>query len=292
MKFFTATLEEHAISDDAKSYFNEYGFVLVRGIIPDDMRLEIADIIDEIAAKEKDAGQAHEYGEGLQRVWNLLNKHTIFHRLILSEYICSWMNHLFDRPTHHRKFFLSSFQANILRPGASKQKIHIDTPIPDPHPPYIIKANSIWPIDDFTNENGATQVIPRSHLLQRRPATDETVEHPELVTVIAPRGSVLITHGALWHRSGSNLSTAKRRVLLGSFAASYTREIATEEDIVRCLSPEMRASMTDALFDMLGGYHGIKPGGLLSNMSADAITITQKPNVPCSNSNPPKSQDG
>lgn len=279
MKFFTASLEERAISKEAIDYFNEFGFVVVRGVLTDDICLEVANIIDEIAAKEREAGQAHEYGESLQRVWNLLNKHRIFHRLILSEYICSWMNHLFDRPTHHRKFFLSSFQANILDPGASKQKIHIDTPIPDPHPPYIIKANSIWMIDDFTNENGATQVVPRSHLLRRRPTTDEAIDHPDLVTVIAPRGSVLITHGALWHRSGSNLSSTKRRVLLGSFAASYAREIASEEDIVRCLSPETRDTMTNALFDMVGGYHGLKPGGLVSVNPTNVIRSNPQPYV-------------
>ena len=39
------------------------------------------------------------------------------------------------------------------------KKLHIDTQIPDPLPPWPIKANSIWMIDDFTEQNGSTEVI-------------------------------------------------------------------------------------------------------------------------------------
>ena len=43
-------------------------------------------------------------------------------------------------------------------------------------------------------------------------------------------GSVLFTHGNLWHRAGTDNSEAPRIGLLCSFAASYMKEIASEED--------------------------------------------------------------
>lgn len=48
-------------------------------------------------------------------------------------------------------------------------------------------------------------------------------------------GSVLIIHGALWHRAGANKSKVNRVGLLGSFAASYAREIANEENQSRII---------------------------------------------------------
>ena len=43
------------------------------------------------------------------------------------------MEWIFDRKTKHQKYYLSSFQASIPQPGSSRQKLHIDTQIPDPY---------------------------------------------------------------------------------------------------------------------------------------------------------------
>jgi ectoine hydroxylase-related dioxygenase (phytanoyl-CoA dioxygenase family) len=78
--------------------------------------------------------------------------------------------------------------------------------------------------------------------------------------VIVPKGSVLVTDGNLWHRSGANLSEESRYALLGSFVASYVREIACEDDSARFLSQKMKSQMQPEIYDMIGGNHGIKPG--------------------------------
>lgn len=261
MKSFFANFDSDQLPTGALEDFEDNGFIILQGLLEDTEIYNLVATVDALAAEEEATGMSHVYGENLQRVWNLLNKHEIFHRLILSPQINAWMEKLFDRPTQYKKFFLSSFQANILAPGAKSQKVHIDTPLPDPLPPYILKANTIWLLDDFTALNGGTEVIPGSHRLKRRPRPDEWSSTDGLVKVIAPRGSILITHGALWHRSGTNASNHRRRVLLGSFAASYVREIASEEDIVRCLSSEVRDRIPDSLYELIGGFHGIKTGG-------------------------------
>jgi ectoine hydroxylase-related dioxygenase (phytanoyl-CoA dioxygenase family) len=133
--------------------------------------------------------------------------------------------------------------------------------VPEPLPPWIIKANSIWLLDEFTETNGSTEVIPGSHLRTRKPRRDDPADDDGIIKVIAPSRSVVMTHGAIWHRSGANLSSAERVVLLGSFAASYAREIASEEDIVRCLDPKSLGAMSKELKNLIGYYHGLKPGG-------------------------------
>jgi ectoine hydroxylase-related dioxygenase (phytanoyl-CoA dioxygenase family) len=171
------------------------------------------------------------------------------------------MNEVFHRNTPHRKYFLSSYMANIVGPGAAAQILHIDTPVPEPLPRFIIKANIIWLLDDFTEMNGATEIIPKSHLLSYKPQRQPTPDDLKaLVKVVAPSGSILVTHGALWHRSGENRSEINRTVLLSSFASSFAREISSEDDTVRFLPKSVVTKMDPRLFDMIGGNHGVKPG--------------------------------
>ena len=243
--------------------FNANGFCVVRDVLTPAELSQLRSIIEKLARWEVQTGAAHLYaGNGeLQRVWNLLNKAPGFQNIVCRDIVVDALDKIFDRPTSQQKYFLSSLQANILRPGAVQQKVHIDTPVPEPLPPWIIKANTIWLLDDFTSINGATEVIPGTHKLDYKPRADDPAL-ARLQTVTAPAGSVLFTHGALWHRSGANQSSATRTVILGSFAASFAREIANEENIVGLVDETVRQGFSETLKRIVGFDHGIKVGSL------------------------------
>lgn len=258
---FRITRNDPVLNGDAFDFFCENGYVILENFLTQEEVEQLRGTVVRLAKNEAEKSVSHDYADNAQRVWNLLNKDLIFHDLLLSRQIDLWMNKIFDRNTKHRKYFLSSFQANILHPRAKAQILHTDTPIPEPIPPYNIKANTIWPLDDFTEFNGATEIIPRTHKEQYRPSREPTEDDAKkLIKVIIPKGSVLITSGNLWHRSGANNSSESRHVLLGSFAASYIREIACEDDTARFLNKKMKAVINPELYDMIGGNHGIKPG--------------------------------
>jgi len=242
--------------------FQKDGFVVVPNVLTRDETARIRKLVLALAAAESSNKGGHLYtGSGRhQRVWNLLNKGEIFREVIQRPIILEAMEWAFDRDTKHQKYFLSSLQANILMAGAEAQQWHLDTPIPEPHPPWIIKANTIWLLDDFTEMNGATEVVPGSHLIPRRPRADDAIIGDKGMKVIAPAGSVIFTHGALWHRSGENRSENSRIVLLGSFAASFAREIANEENILSVVDEQIIAQASDELKRILGVGHGVKPG--------------------------------
>ena len=68
-----------------------------------------------MAKFERDAGDSYFYpfdSEGLtQRVWNLTNKSERFRELLEIEALSEMMpDHIFQRPTHHQLFHLSSFR--------------------------------------------------------------------------------------------------------------------------------------------------------------------------------------
>lgn len=214
-----------------------------------------------LAKTEEEQGSAHFYAEGktAQRVWNLINKDHVFQDIISKPIILECMDWLFDRDTPHQKYYLSSFQANILNSGAKKMKVHIDTPVPEPLPEWIIKANTIWVLDEFNSNSGATEYIPGSHKWKHKPKAEDQ-SRDDLISAKAPVGSILLTHGALWHRGGENKSNSSRIALLGSFAASYAREIANEENYSVVLNEKVIAEASDAFKAILGPEHGLRPG--------------------------------
>ena len=244
-----------------KQDFERDGCFIVENVLSRDEVNYIKARVIELAKIEEDAGTAHFYTEGksAQRVWNLINKDQVFREIIQKPIIINAMDWLFDRDTPHQKYYLSSFQAHILNPGATKMKLHIDTPVPEPLPEWIIKANTIWVLDEFTADNGATEYLPGSHKYKYKP-TEKDQSRTDLTTAIAPVGSVLITHGALWHRGGENRGNNSRIALLGSFSASYAREIANEENYSAVLDPTLFEKQSDAFKNILGPEHGIRPG--------------------------------
>jgi len=163
MQTFKFDATSTLIDEVAYKFYKENGYVLFANALTVDEVYKINEKVNQLLKAELEASVAHIYGENLQRVWNLVNKDPYFQELITTPQLLSWNNKVFDRKTNHQKFFLSSFQANVLGPGAKAQALHIDTPVPDPLPPWEMKLNTIWILDDYTDTNGATEIIPGSH---------------------------------------------------------------------------------------------------------------------------------
>lgn len=248
-------------TEQHKKDFIDNGICLIENVLSSEQIAHIKQTVKSLALHEQEKGSAHFYDDvaAAQRIWNLINKADIFRQLIQLPVILDTMNWIFDRDTVHQKFYLSSFQAHILYPGAQKMKLHIDTPVPEPLPDWVIKANTLWVLDQFTDNNGATEYIPGSHKWKHKPKQEDQ-NREDVISAKAPLGSVLITHGALWHRGGANTSDKSRTCLLGSFAASYAREIANEENYSEVFDKSNLVGASDNLLAILGLEHGIRPG--------------------------------
>jgi len=108
------------------------------------------------------AGSGRNAFEGFhtQRVYNILAKTRAFDDLIDHPRLLALLDRVFEP-----NYLLSQAQIINIRPGEVAQALHFDDgfyKIARPRP--ALGAAAIWAIDDFTAENGATEIIPRSHL--------------------------------------------------------------------------------------------------------------------------------
>lgn len=101
------------------------------------------------------------------------------------------------------------------------EELHMDCVDLGPSAPYRA-VTVLGLIDAFTEENGATRVVPGSHLARRPPPkgfADPASRHPDQVVVTASAGSVLVFNGHLWHSGTRNRSGGHRRAVQCSFGA-------------------------------------------------------------------------
>ena len=144
-------------------------------------------------------------------------------------------------------WLLSTFQSIRLHPGETPQPWHTDDAFyPVPRPRTRLAISCIWALEDFTVENGATQVIPGSHLWKNeRP--DERPHQP--FTAVMPAGSVIVFDGALWHRGGANVSTGTRLALSPQYCQPWLR---TQESQLLIVPPARAAALSPRARAMLG----------------------------------------
>ena len=107
--------------------------------------------------------------------------------------------------------------------------------------------NFSWLLDDFSPENGATEMVPGSH--RRADPAEPPAESAE--PLVAPAGTVVAFESRIWHRTGSNRTTGARAAAF----AWYTKPIyRTQENWFLALDDEVLESASDKLLTLLG-YH-------------------------------------
>ena len=102
--------------------------------------------------------------------------------------------------------------------------------VPEPFPPYALIAGATLLLTDYTRENGAFAYVPGSHRLARHPLAGEAVERA--VPVDAPRGSLLVHHGALWHGSYGRTTPGLRAGLAYAYSRMFVTPLEAYRDRV------------------------------------------------------------
>jgi len=152
---------------------------------------------------------------------------------------------------------ISSLSSINILPGEIAQPIHADDqliPLPKPHPPTV--CNSMWALTDFTEANGATRLIPGSHLRDHSPDYGKPYDS---IAAEMPRGSVLIWHGSLWHGGGANTTETARIGIAMNYCAGYIRQQENQQlglprNKVTEFEPRLRELVGYGTYNMLIGH--------------------------------------
>jgi len=233
--------------NQALSDIREYGLALMSDQLTEE-QLTLARDATYLGAQEdialnRDADKFElDYGEGNIRVWNILNRHAVFRDMVQLPVVLTLLKEVVGWPA-----LLSNISANIAEPDSDGGAWHQDQiymPKPWSRKPQGI--NFAWVLDDFTSDNGATEVIPGSHLANDLdPSAFDAMAEP----VIAPAGTLMVFESRLMHRTGCNRSGASRAGLFGF----YTRPIyRTQENWFLSLDKEVIESASDELLVLLG----------------------------------------
>jgi hypothetical protein len=145
--------------------------------------------------------------------------------------------------SHASSFQLHLTQVIAIGPDEPAQPIHRDQWAFDffPFPKgYEVQCNTIWAMTDFTEENGATRVVPGSHLLEDK----LRFKLEDSVPAEMKKGSVLLYTGAVYHGGGANRSKATRAGINITYNLSWLRQeenqyLSVPHDIARTLPIEL-----------------------------------------------------
>jgi ectoine hydroxylase-related dioxygenase (phytanoyl-CoA dioxygenase family) len=165
-------------------------------------------------------------------------------------------------------YLLSAFLAINVHAGETPQGWHFDDGgcrAPRPRPMHGVSA--IWALDDFTEENGATEVIPRSHLWGDDAPPPRGAD---AVSIEMQAGSVVVFAGTLQHRGGASRGGGPRLGVTPQYCQPWLRQLenmalAVPPDAARRLSPRVQELLGYSIAEpsFMGYVNGLHPRRLL-----------------------------
>ena len=148
---------------------------------------------------------------------------------------------------HCATYTTGSMAAIEILPGESAQALHRDDSLyPIENAGMQLLIGVMWALDDFTEENGGTRVVPGSHRFLRSWHLPDVTNWE---TAVMPKGSVLFYLGSTWHGGGANRSDGSRLGLINTYSLGWLRQ---ESNQILDTPPEVAAKFGPRLRALLG----------------------------------------
>ena len=147
-----------SLSDLEREELDHNGYVVLPGFMGPARIASIQARIDELFAEEGDrAGSEFKQEEGSRRLANLVDKGSVFREVIMEPMVLEYVDHVLGH-----EYKLSSLNARSADPETSvTQPLHADmAALADGRGFWV--CNTVWMLDDFTEENGALRCVPGS----------------------------------------------------------------------------------------------------------------------------------
>jgi ectoine hydroxylase-related dioxygenase (phytanoyl-CoA dioxygenase family) len=248
-------------SQDVARRLTDDGYVIVSGLMsPDDVAAARADLSRVLETTP--TGRNPFEGRSTQRVYALFAKTRTFDAAAVHPLLLGVLGQVLG---HYQ---LSAPVGIRIGPGEQAQILHRDDaiyPLPQGGPPVVV--NTMWPLDEFTSENGATRFIPGSH--RWAPGRVPADTDPVATATMSP-GQVLFYLGSLWHGGGANRTGRPRLGVILEYAAAWLRPqenhcLAVPRSIARDLPERLQELLGYNIYPPFVGYvNGAHPRKVLS----------------------------
>jgi ectoine hydroxylase-related dioxygenase (phytanoyl-CoA dioxygenase family) len=211
-----------------RKQFDEEGYFIAENVFTPAEVEEMRSEFDRLRGIEGEYGGHEVHIEpGAPRLSNLFNKSRAFDRCLSCKPTLAAAHYLLGE--------IRVYSLNARNPlkGQGQQLLHSDVPRVSPTDWRVV--NSMVMLDDMTETNGPTRVVPGSHKwvpinvpdvnmaeVKRIEVTpddakimpkDPYAPHPKEIKLTGKAGSVAVINGHIWHGGTRNESGAPRRVL-------------------------------------------------------------------------------
>jgi ectoine hydroxylase-related dioxygenase (phytanoyl-CoA dioxygenase family) len=218
------------------------GYAIARGLLA---AREVAEIRAALAPWLQGLLLGRNDFEGLrsERVYALLAKAPPVARIVEHPEVLAVLDELLT--PHYR---LSACLAIQVHPGETAQGWHADDAyVWVPRPRRWMGVSAIFALDDFTESNGATELIPRSHLWG--PDEQAAPDDPRALRVVMPAGSAVLFAGTTVHRGGAHRGAGTRLAITPQYCEPWIRQI---ENMALAVPPEIARGYSERVQELLG----------------------------------------
>lgn len=226
---------------------SEAGFTVIEDFMDGETLAEVRRTL----APHLGAHQGRNAFEGFstERVYTLVARGPVFERLTEEAGLLALLGRYLQPG-----FLLTASQAICIYPGEAAQEIHTDDGFyRQPRPRPAISYTMIAAVDPFTAANGATEVIPGSHLWSDAEVAERAAEpgalEALLVPVEMPAGACAVFPGTLLHRGGANRTDRPRLAFTNQYCEPWGR---TQENFFLGVPPQMARAMSPRVQQLLG----------------------------------------
>jgi ectoine hydroxylase-related dioxygenase (phytanoyl-CoA dioxygenase family) len=234
----------------AQADLAQWGYALVEGVLDlatvaavrDQLYAEIA--AEEAADPSAVVGAYTFRDDKVRTLRNLPGRHKLFRDLLEHPTPLALVDGLFGPQYLGESCIIHGASAIVQKGGAQAQGVHADQDYVRPYVDAPFQLRVMWILTDFTDEIGATRLVPGSHRWGHIPDKSGATRY-ETVAAEAPAGSILVWDGRTYHGAGANRTDRDRPVIVVGYGPPWLRPmtnfpLVVDPAAMRDASPTLR----------------------------------------------------
>jgi ectoine hydroxylase-related dioxygenase (phytanoyl-CoA dioxygenase family) len=222
------TMHEHAVEA-----INEHGFYIFEDAFDADLCQEILDEIDWLQSHGIPQSLVNDFhGHNTIRYYDVLNYGAVWQRVATHPNLLPIVRSVLGRDC-----LLNTYGTSIIGPGETAQPMHVDDgpfigaapalrrrPRSQSGSRESIVVNTMIALCDFTEEIGATRIVPDSNKLPYPKPHDSEMWYDKSIPAEMRKGSILFFDGQCFHGGGANTTDDQYRFAVSvDYCAGYLR---------------------------------------------------------------------